>query len=143
MKCLILNQPNINLNANSVVNSLTNSINSDINASEIKPIQTTILMPIPIDSQDNQEMNPVEYFQPPNMNDIGIEEMNNFDKTQILSNKNINNAVAPLQMNNMKPIQMNNMKQEVNNMVPEMNNRMPEMKNMMPGINNMMPEMNN
>ena len=107
-------------------------------------------MPIPIDSQDNQEMNPVEYFQPPNMNDIGIGEMNNFDNSQILSNKNIKNVVVPIQMNNVKPIQMNNMKQEVNNMVtemnnmvPEMNNRMPEMKNMMPGINNMMPEMNN
>ena len=154
-KHLILNPPNLNLSVNSGLASLTNSINSGVYANEIKPIQIEppnmppVIQPIPNDSFNNEEMNPMGYLQGPNMNDSGIMEMNNLDNTQILPIKNNDNVVMPMPMNNMKqemnnmmPLPMNNIKQEMNNMIP-MNNMNQEMNNMMPGMNNMKHGMNN
>ena len=154
-KHLILNPPNLNLSVNSGLASLTNSINSGVYANEIKPIQIEppnmppVIQPIPNDSFNNEEMNPMGYLQGPNMNDSGIMEMNNLDNTQILPIKNNDTVVMPMPMNNMKqemnnmmPLPMNNMKQEMNNMIP-MNNMNQEMNNMMPGMNNMKLGMNN
>ena len=153
-KHLILNPPNLNLSVNSGLASLTNSINSGVYANEIKPIQIEppnmppVIQPIPNDSLNNEEMNPMGYLQGPNMNDSGIMEMNNLDNTQILPIKNNDTVVMPMPMNNMKqemnnmmPLPMNNMKQEMNNMIP-MNNMNQEMNNMIPGMNNMKLGMN-
>ena len=153
---MILNPPNLNLSVNSGLASLTNSINCGVYVNEIKPIQIEppnmppIIQPIPNDSFNNEEMNPMGYLQGPNKNDSGIMEMNNFDNSQTLPIKNKDNVMVPMPMNNLKqemnnmmPMPMNNMKLGMNNMMPiPMNNMKQEMNNMIP-MNNMKQEMNN